>query len=238
MNAAGALPPTKWSNASSRRLDLEALRRHRWVKVRAEGHAAVAATCAGEGQRDTVMRWLGCGFPLVARSRQDGDAAGRQPVGLCLPQAQGKVRIALSIAHEDIARIDEPITLDAVASVLSRDAREVALELAAHARTLGFTARAFGSAAWQWRTGETYLSSESDLDILAAPHGPQALAAWLERLRHLEARTPMRLDGEVEGQGGDAVNWRELAGNATELLVKSSGGARLAPRISMVAAWN
>lgn len=222
---------------SSRRPDLEALRRHRWVKVRKEGHCAVAATCVREEQRDTVMRWLGCGFPLVARSRRPSDSIGRQPVGLCLPQAEGKVRIALSIAHEDIARIDEPIALDAVASVLPPEARDVALELAAHARTLGFTARAFGSAAWQWRTGETYLSSQSDLDILATPRGPQALAAWLERLRHLEARTPIRLDGEVEGASGDAVNWRELAGSATELLVKSSSGARLAPRISLGAAW-
>ncbi len=198
----------------------------------------VAASCANKEQRATVLRWLGCGFPLVARSRQASDAPGRQPVGLCLPLAQDKLRISLSIAHDDIAGINEPIALDAVANVLSCDARDVALELAAHARTLGFTARAFGSAAWQWRTGETYLSRDSDLDILAAPRGPQALAAWLERLRHLEDRTPMRLDGEVEGESGDAVNWRELAGSAMELLVKSSGGARLAPRVSLDSAWS
>ena len=224
-----------WKRSSPPR-DVNPVARHRWIEVAPAGRDAVAATAAPT-HRDTVRRWLECGLPLVARSRQPEDVGEGQPAGLVLPTASGKVKVSLRVAPSHIARIDEPPPLDALAAILPGEASRVAIELAAHARTLGFTARAFGSAAWQWRTGQGYLHERSDLDLLAAPPTAIALHAWIERLGSLEPRMPMRLDGEIEWAGGDAVNWRELAGTSERLLVKSPAGARLAERAVLEQAW-
>ncbi len=202
------------------------IERHRWVHVAARGRAPVVAGCAEEW-REAVNCWLACGIPLVARARQTGEASHLQGVGLCLPRAKGKARVALAVDPSDISRVDEPVALRDVAGILAPAATRVARELVTAGEALGFEARAFGSAAWQWRTGEDYLDAGSDLDLLAAPGDRRALDGWLAALARIDGQSPMRLDGEVETPDGEAVNWRELAGGARTVLVKSRGGARL-----------
>jgi phosphoribosyl-dephospho-CoA transferase len=188
----------------------------------------VAASCADASLHGQVADWLESGRPLVARARQPGEPDHRQPLGLCLPRAQGKRRVALSMDVSAPARIEGAAALHAVANVLPRACAAVAAQLVQQACTLGFEARAFGSAAWQWRSGEEYLDAASDLDLLAAPPTRAALDEWLALLVRLEAASPMRLDGEIESPGGDAVNWRELARGTPQVLVKTNRGARLA----------
>ncbi|QJR11927.1 Phosphoribosyl-dephospho-CoA transferase [Usitatibacter rugosus] len=174
---------------------------------------------------------------MIARARQPDDDPARHAIGLALPPTQGKLRIALTVAADGIARIEEPPALREAAAVLPYAMRTVATGLAELADHLGFTARVFGSLAWQHRTGEAYLSQGSDLDLLAAPPSTSAVSAWLSHLASLEARSPMRLDGEIEFRDGGAVNWRELAGGASSLLVKAPDGARLVPASAWAAAW-
>lgn len=212
------------------------LGRHRWVHVRADARDAVVASCADETVRPVVARCLALGWPLVARARTGHEDANAVPVGLCLPQGLGKRRIALVVDRSQVELVEEPSALEDVAAVLPREARAVANELAVLARSLGFTARAFGSAAWQWRTGETYLTPDSDLDLLVPARAP-GLARWLDRLRALEPRSPLRFDGEIEHESGDAVNWREWMAAPASVLVKSTAGARLVAREALAEAW-
>lgn len=210
--------------------------RHRWIVVAAPGREAVAAS-ANPGDRDTVRGWLARGLPLVARARQPEDAGLEQPAGLALPRSMGARKLALRIPVQWVEHVEEPASLEAVGQELADGARDAALELHARARSLGFTARAFGSVAWQWRTGEAYLHAGSDLDVLGAPPTAAALRAWMESLREIAPRMPMRIDGEVEAAGGDAINWRELAGSAGRVLVKSTSGARLVARKEVESQW-
>ena len=212
------------------------LRRHRWIHVRADAREAVAGQCRDEASGQAVRRCLALGWPLVARARATGDRADFHPAGLCLPLAEGRRRIATEVHPAQVAGVEEPAPLEVVAGVLPPQARAVAHELAALARTLGFTARAFGSAAWQWRTGEAYLTPASDLDLLA-PARAAGLARWLEHLAAHEARSPLRLDGEIEDETGDAVNWREWVAAPASVLVKSPAGARLVARAALAEAW-
>ena len=215
---------------------MEPLRRHRWVHVARVARASVVSACAEE-HRETAAAWLARGLPLVARARQAGDDPARHPIGLALPPAQGKLRIALSVAPEGIDRIEEPLALRVAAEVLPAALRGPAIDLAGEAGRLGFTARVFGSLAWQHRSGDLYFSAGSDLDLLAAPSSMAAVAAWLSHLASIEARSPVRLDGEIEFRDGGAVNWRELARGASSLLVKAPDGARLVPASRWAAAW-
>jgi phosphoribosyl-dephospho-CoA transferase len=209
--------------------------RHRWVHVPLRDRAAVVASCADASLQEHVATWLASDRPLIARACQPGEGDRLQPLGLCLPRAHGKRRVALSMPASAAARVEDAASLHAVASVLPPASAAVARELAQQARGLGFEARAFGSAAWQWRTGEEYLDDASDLDLLAAPGTRAALVQWIALLARLDAASPARLDGEIESPRGDAVNWRELAGGAAQVLVKSSRGARLAAFDTM---WN
>lgn len=209
------------------------LPRHRWVHVAATAHDVIAAFCADRTQRNTVLAWLGRGFPLVSRGRQAPDAGLEHPLGLCLLSGRAPRRIALGVPSSGILSVDPTAPLHEVASVLPREMADVARQLSERGRALGFEVRAFGSAAWQWRTGDAYLHDDSDLDILAAPPTAAALAQWLPELARLNAVSPMRIDGEIEFPNGDAVSWRDLAKAPAEVLVKSSGGARLdtTPRV-------
>jgi phosphoribosyl-dephospho-CoA transferase len=203
--------------------------RHRWVRIGAGARHGVVASCSAVGKRDQVAQWLALGRPLIARARQASDSPGEQPLGLCLPRASGKLRIALSAPPGVIEGCEEAASLSCVAEVLPEAALPAARELVAMSRRLGFEARAFGSAAWQWRTAEIYLGEGSDLDVLAAPPDGAALREWLALLERLDARAAMRLDGEIECPSGDSVNWRELASGAETVLLKSCAGVRLAP---------
>ena len=207
--------------------------RHRWVRVPAEDRDSVVASCADVSMRDDVAAWLAAERPLVARASQPGEPEDQQPLGLCLPRTRGKRRVALSMKRGSFAQVEEAAALQVVATVLPRESADVTRRLVQQAHALGFEARAFGSAAWQWRTGEAYLDVDSDLDLLAAPPTRAALVAWLALLVRLDCASPLRLDGEIETPRGDAVNWRELAQGVAQVLVKSSRGARLAPADEM-----
>ena len=54
----------------------------------------------------------------------------------------------------------------------------------------------------------------------------------------MQLETGVRLDGEVELPGGDAVAWRELATETATLLAKSDGGPCLRPRAAVWGAWD
>ena len=218
------------------------IQRHRWVHVHPSAHAEIAASCSDRALRAAVADWLARGLPLVSRARQPYDAPLAHPLGLCLKGERGNLsarlgkalplperhRVALAVKATGIVAVEEAPKLSDVAEILPSAAAAAALALCGRARSLGFEARAFGSAAWQHRTGDVYLDSGSDLDIVAAPSTREALGGWLGFLRELEPASPMRFDGEVELPSGEAANWRELAGDPREVLLKSCHGARLA----------
>ena len=92
------------------------------------------------------------------------------------------------------------------------------------------TPRVFGSLAWAALTGLDYLGPASDLDLLWPVLPPPRMAALLAALGGVEARAPMRLDGEVLLPDGSGANWREIQAGAAEILVKRAGGVALLPR--------
>jgi phosphoribosyl-dephospho-CoA transferase len=210
-----------------------AISRHRWVHVASAERGSIVAGCVDAVMRPQLAAWLALDRPLVARARQPGEALHTQPLGLCLPRERAPRRVALAVAPAAVAKVEDVAPLAEVARILAPACRQVARELAQRGHTLGFEVRAFGSAAWQWRTGEAYLHADSDLDLLAGPPDARALTDWLATLERFAALSPMRLDGEIECPSGDAVNWRELARGTAEVLVKSNDGARLAPASSI-----
>ena len=165
-----------------------------------------------------------------ARRAACGDAAGLVPLGLPLPPSLGKQRLAFAVSPDAIVSDTlPPLLADAQRSAPRSWQPTIAAILALAPET-----RCFGSLAWDYLTGLPYLSATSDLDLIWAV-ADAAEAARLTSLSDIDAAAPMRLDGELVTATGLAIQWREWASDAPELLAKASDGNRLIARAAVFA---
>lgn len=201
-------------------------RRHDLVTPSAAGWALLTAALPDFAHDPLLRLWPLHRWPLVVRRRGEGEAdaaAGKIPLGLPLPPAAGKRRIALGLRRAEVAAIGPPPPLAA-----ARDAAPPAWQPAI-AALLALTpgVRCFGSLAWQHVTGLAYLAPTSDLDLLWDL--PPAPLAMLDGIARIAEAAPMRIDGEVLGPWG-GVQWRELR-SADPVAVKGDkGGVALIAR--------
>jgi phosphoribosyl-dephospho-CoA transferase len=189
------------------------------------------------------------GVPLAGAAREQKDNRGHGPllqfkpysigngisdtiaVGLALPPAQGKRRIALSVAADDIARHTLPLLLsDALANAPAAWQPSLA-ELDAAAIHIDIELRVFGSLAWQALSGLPYLTPQSDIDLLWHPLSHTQLQRGIALLARWEQTSGLRADGEVLFGASGAVSWREWAtlksGDDQRVLVKRASSAEL-----------
>lgn len=178
-----------------------------------------------------VVDWVAVGYPLIARRPLCDDGAGLVPLGLPLPPSLGKQRLALAVPPEAILS-DAPPPLLAATERTAPAAWQPTIDALL---ALDPDTRCFGSLAWAHLTGLPYLSETSDLDLVwqvARADDATELVAALERIG---TDSPMRLDGEIVTPTGLAVQWREYASDATELLAKAADGNRMIGRGEMFA---
>jgi phosphoribosyl-dephospho-CoA transferase len=152
-------------------------------------------------------------------------------VGLALPPAQGKRRIGLVVAMQDIVRHAPPLRLaDAIAHAPAAWQPSLA-ELDAAATRIDIELRVFGSLAWQALSGIEYMTGKSDIDLLWHPQSNEQLQHGIALLQRWEQDHGLRADGEVLFGAGSAVSWREWAtlksGDDTRVLVKRISSAEL-----------
>jgi phosphoribosyl-dephospho-CoA transferase len=185
---------------------------------------------AGHARDCLLVRGHGPLLQLKPRSIGNG-ISDSIVVGLALPPAQGKRRIALSVAAYDIARYTPPLRLaDAIAHAPA--AWQSALtELDAAAHYMDIELRIFGSLAWQALSGMPYLTPQSDIDLLWHPQSHAQLQQGIALLARWELDHGLRADGEVLFGANNAVSWREWAavksGEDRRVLVKRLSSAEL-----------
>lgn len=202
--------------------EMPVLRRHDLVHLRSgariEGVAAAPEV--------SLADWVAQGRPFIARRPACADRGDRVPIGLPLPPALGKARLALAVAPEAMAAIvPPPLLADAAAVAPPGWAQRIGALLAAFPE-----ARCFGSLAWQHLTGLAYLSAGSDLDLLLPCASVREADAAAARLAAIGAEEGPAIDGELVAPSGEAVQWREWASAAAQVAVKAIDGVRLARR--------
>lgn len=200
-----------------------------WLSAHADWRADVAA------QEPRLAAWFAQGLPAMVARRAADDPDPRLRLGVPLPPAEGKQRLALRVALQDVERLQEPPTL---AELLAVTDRLIAPGWHAPLQALAAIApaRVFGAFAWQHLTGLAYVHDRSDIDLLWQVADAAQADALIAQLRHWESQHPHRVDGELCLPDGGAVNWREYAGPSREVLVKRLEGAALEPRISLFTA--
>jgi phosphoribosyl-dephospho-CoA transferase len=192
-----------------------------------------------QAQNPLLLAWAANGWPVISRRPAVDDRAGELPVGVPLPPAAGKLRIALCVppaavvAQEDLPRLEDAV------SAAPPNWHERIDALLALGHRFALTPACFGSLCWQFRTGLTYLSATSDLDVVWPAPAAAEIPALLAGIAAAESLPGPRLDGEIVFADGRAVNWREFynalaGGDDAPILVKTADGASLAPRGSLL----
>ncbi len=206
--------------------------RHTMVKPSPRAWSALMAQRPDLANEPLVAGWVDAGYPLVVRRPLCSDDARKVALGLPLPLAQDKRRIAVTLDPDDILRADPPPLLSA--AVLSAPA--CWHSCIAQLIRLDATTRVFGSLAWQCLTALPYLSAASDLDLLwYLPPGGD-VESLLEGITAIDETALMRIDGEIHNAAG-AVQWRELrgAGAGSSIIVKGLRDVRVVCRADILA---
>jgi phosphoribosyl-dephospho-CoA transferase len=174
----------------------------------------------------------GSGWPVIVRRRAEGEDPDLVPVGVPLPPTAGKRRVALLLPPDDVLQRSPPPLLRAVANVASLGWQSTIVSLLDLGERIGVDPSAFGSLLWQHQTGLTYLSPQSDLDILWPVPEDFDVLSLVYSVAEIQRDAPLRIDGEVVFPDGSAVNWRELwnehrTGGRAGVLAKSMESVRL-----------
>jgi phosphoribosyl-dephospho-CoA transferase len=204
-------------------------RRHDWVYLTDYWGRQLAASLSREN-KDAVARWMARRRPLVVARRQAGDAPDLLRLGLALP---GKKRICVAVSADAVVMRRRPPLLLEVLKIGAGVWPDAMRELVATIGCAALDTRIFGSLAWQFFSADpaySYVTPESDIDLLLTPNSGDNLAAWIDLLQDFERRQPApRLDGEIALPGGNFVSWREFAARPKKILVKGADNVSLRP---------
>jgi phosphoribosyl-dephospho-CoA transferase len=211
------------------------LRRHQLVGVHPTAWKLLLRARPDLAGEPLLQDWATLGRPLIVRRRGPLDGDGVL-LGLPLPPSAGKRRIAVEMRAAAIVSVR---SLPSVSDVLGAApvAWQPCLQELTHlTRAYDVRAGVFGSLGWQWITGLTYLGQQSDIDIAWTLPRPDRLEEFLGRLADIDARAPVRLDGECVRADGAGANWRELHAGGTELALKTASQALLCARADFIGA--
>jgi phosphoribosyl-dephospho-CoA transferase len=212
-------------------------RRHELLHVAPDVWASALAQRPALADLPLLEHWAEREWPVIVRRRAEGEDPDLVPVGVPLPPAAGKCRVALVLPPGGILqRSYPPLLLRAAAKVADAGWQAtIAALLALGART-GVEPSAFGSLLWEHLTGLAYLSPQSDLDVLWQVPADFDVLALVFGIAQVQRDAPIRIDGEVIFPDGSAVNWRELwnanrsghwAEDRATVLAKTMEGVRL-----------
>ncbi|MDQ2184028.1 malonate decarboxylase holo-[acyl-carrier-protein] synthase [Alcaligenaceae bacterium A4P071] len=206
-------------------------RRHTLIHPRREAWMRLMDARPELAAQPLVRDWVAHGWPLIARRPSAHERRGIA-VGLPLPPLAGKARIALMLEHNDIVRTEALPMLAATIDTAPAAWRSSLHALVATAAAHQVAVRVFGSLAWQYLTGLTYLSATSDVDLAWCAPSHDRLDPVLRAIDEIERAAPMGVDGEIVLRDGAAANWRELLDHRADVMLKTSNDVILATRLS------
>jgi phosphoribosyl-dephospho-CoA transferase len=178
-----------------------------------------------------VADWAQHGRPVIVRRRMAGDLSDSLPAALPLPPCYGKLRVAFRFSSDAAVIALPPVSLCDAAPTAPAKWKLAISALLNLGESIKISPRVFGGLLWEHTTGLPYLHAQSDLDLIWSISDEQTARFLVERLRRLDAESPVRLDGELQLPDGAGVNWRELAQNNDDehgqVLVKTMDGVEV-----------
>lgn len=204
------------------------LRRHDLVWIDPGSWRLQTACVPAPSTLAAVHEWFQAQRPAIV-CRQQEPAPDCVCLGVPLPPRQGSARVALLAPRAAMRAVQAPPALAQVIASAPVDWQVPLQRLAQAARSLGISLSVYGSLLWQHLTGERYVGSRSDVDLLLGVAEPAQLLRAFDLLRDWERESGLRADGEIQLADGTAVAWRELLSAPARVLVKGLHGVQLRP---------
>ncbi|WP_025036851.1 malonate decarboxylase holo-[acyl-carrier-protein] synthase [Bradyrhizobium sp. DOA9] len=208
--------------------------RHDLVFVSPAGWRAMLEARGDLAADALVARWPQRGWPAIRRRALPCEDVGLA-LGLPLPPSAGKKRISLLVDIDHVLSVARPPSLPQARAYAPRNWWPTLDRLDRLKLRHSVDTRVFGSLAWQSLTGLDYVTDRSDLDVLFEFSGETDIDRLVADVAAIENEAPMRIDGELMRADGAAVNWREIHGDGSELLVKSTESVILLGRNRFIA---
>jgi phosphoribosyl-dephospho-CoA transferase len=199
----------------------ERLRRHSFAWITHSGSRLKFAE--GETpQNDLVClrNWLGRGRPVIIRRPCLSEDGKSVYVGLSLPPDPVKCRLAFRLPFSSLANVFEP-PLWTECSAAFPESSQMASPILSAVEAARLPLQTFGSYAWQYHTGLSYVTPHSDVDLIVPINRRED---W-QRFWQLMSKTQkanQRVDLEIILNGDASFNWREFEAPGTRLLFKGN----------------
>ena len=196
------MPESETLRCSWRRQDL--------LHVAPDVWASVLGSSPSLADLPLIGDWADWGWPVIVRRRSEPEDRRLVPIGVPLPPAFGKQRVALLVPPNGVTHRFSPPSLSAMATVAYPGWLSTIDALLVVGARCGVEPSAFGSLLWQHLTGLSYLTPHSDLDVLWRIPNDFDVLSLVSSIADVQHNAPLRIDGEVVFPDGSAVNWREL----------------------------
>jgi malonate decarboxylase holo-[acyl-carrier-protein] synthase len=173
-------------------------------------------------QNDLVLlgNWLGTGRPVIIRRpclSEDGESVY---VGLSLPPDPVKRRLAFRLPFSLLANVVEPpLWTECVDAFSEGSARVNPILMVIEAAKLPL--QTFGSYAWQYHTGLSYVTSRSDIDLIVPINRREDWRRFRQLMSETQ-KTDHRVDLEIILNGDVSFHWREFEEPGKRLLFKGN----------------
>ena len=168
-----------------------------------------------------IQLWLDRGLPVMVRRpcvSEDGSAAC---VGIALPPAPSKRRLAFCFPVRFIRKlVDPPLWKDCLTLALLETAA-LTQSIANAAAAAGLPLRTFGSYAWQYHTGLPYVTPRSDVDLLVPVNRIESWKIFRQSMAGISQKSP-RIDLEIVLNGDASFSWWEFTTTGSRMLFKGN----------------
>jgi phosphoribosyl-dephospho-CoA transferase len=186
-----------------------------------------------QNDADLVHNWILKNCPFIVRRPSVSADQSTVYAGLALPPDPVKRRIALKMpSHLVRKRADPPSWADCQQTSPSPDKTPLVLPIVRAAEAAGVQVRTFGSYAWQFWSGLSYVTPESDIDLLVEIEARKSWRRFWEAISGRDRLHP-KIDLEILLAGDASFRWSEFLSASRQILFKANSGVWLGHRSSI-----
>lgn len=157
----------------------------------------------------TIHLWVQKGLPMTV-CRQTDTSQGQVKLAIsCVLQGR-KYRTAVLTDQDCIVKIQRPVALKNIWTTFDLNDQQSLQRFEHHLAKLNCEVYVYGSYAYQYLTGQRYVTLHSDLDLVLYPQQLEHIPKILQCITALKEQVSFPIDGEIKCHPQWHVSFNEL----------------------------